>query len=189
MSRHIRSWSGIHKAQANYTCVGCGELIPIGQVHHSFVMSDDSEDPAHTAYRIRHHLDCNAPWYQPSDVNRLHHVGRIPRAEPPTEAHNALLEDLPALDIRYRSKSAGTISWKLPKELSRRILYYPNLSHRAAALFELQMALATHTETLALCASNMKKSKAVGELLYDIQLKSSFVPRHYDWDMDLEEDQ
>lgn len=189
MSRHIRSWSGIHKAQANYTCVGCGGIIPIGQVHHSFVMSDDEDNPARTAYRIRHHLDCAAPWYQPSDVNRLHNVGRLPRLEPPADALDPLLEDLPALAFRYRSRSAGTVSWQLPQNLSRRILYCPNLTQRAAAIYELQMALAVQAEALVSCASHAQRAKKLGEVLYDVQLKSAHVPRHYDWDMDLEEDQ
>lgn len=188
MSRHIRSWSGIHKALTNYPCVGCDRSIVVGQVHHSFVMSDDDKNPAHTAYRIRHHLDCAAPWYQPSDVNRLHNVGRIPKAEPPQTALNPLLEDLPPIDIRYRSLTAGTISWQLPTNLSRRILYSPDLVRRTAVIFELQMALATQAETIVACASHTQRSKKLGEVLYDMQLKSSFLPHHYDWDMDLDED-
>jgi len=189
MSRHIRSWSGVHKAKDAYPCAGCPYPITIGQVHHSFVMSDDDVNPAHTAYRVRHHLDCAAPWYQPSDVQRLKHVGQIPRAEPPQEAMNLLLEDLPDLSVCYQSSTAGKITWVLPKNLSRRILYMPNLKYRAAVIFELEMALATQVEETVAVASHPKKAKKLGDILYSVQLQSSYSPREYDWDMDLDEDQ
>ena len=188
MTREIRAWSGTHKASRNYKCKTCGALIPKELVYHSVVLSDDDKNPAHTAFRVQHHLDCNAPWYQPSDVNRLHHVGRIPHRTPPDSAILPILEDVPRYTLYYRSLEAGDLSWRLPKDFSQRIRYMPNLAWRAAAFHELEMHIATAAEAAVACASSIKRSRQLGHIMYDVQITTGFTPIAPDWGVDLEDD-
>jgi len=188
MTREIRAWSGTHKAREHYSCKTCGAIIPKGVVYHSVVLSDDDKDPAHTAFRVQHHLDCAAPWYQPSDVNRLHHVGRIPHQTPPEFAIQPLLEGLPKLNIFYSSPTAGEISWQLPPDFSKRILYMPDLTGRKAVFYELEMHIATAAEAAIACASSIRRSRDLGHHMYDVQITTGFTPIAPDWGIDLEDE-
>ncbi len=184
----IASWSGVHKATQNYCCQICKGIIPKGVVYRSFVVSNDRRDPKRNAYRIQHHLDCDAPWYQPVDVNRLHHVGHLPRRQPPPEQANLSLLDLPPLTLTYRSKTAGELTWRLTRDISERILQTPNLLVRSAAMYELEMAMATMAEATITSASSIKKSRRLGYLLYDVQLTVEHQPVVYDWGVERDED-
>jgi hypothetical protein len=113
----------------------------------------------------------------------------MPHTVSATEKIHPPLEPFPIFHVRYRSESAGTIRWKLPESLARRILLTQSLEHRTAVIFEIQMALATQAETIVGCVSNVKRSEEIGNLLYDIQLKSSYVPELYHCDMYEDEDE
>lgn len=177
----VVSWSGVHTARYNYTCALCGGDIAINDVYRSFVMSYDQKDPKHTAFRIQHHLNCAAPWYQPVDVNRLEHLGHMPRRNPPEKVLDPVLTVLPPITVDYRSKTAGHITWQLPQDVSQRIYHSKNLRRRTGALIQLRNGIATTAEAMMGVIGHRHESRTLGHLMYDMQLYSGVKP-HFDYE-------
>ena len=177
----IVSWSGVHKAQAHYTCNLCKGAIPKKTVYRSFVLSNNRRDPKIGAYRVQQHLDCDLPWYQPSDVHRLHYVGLIPHAAPPPDEQNVRLENIPSFPIHHHSNRSGTIRWDLPPDFTRRLLHMRKIEEQTAAIYQMRMAIAAMADAVIDSASHQRRSRELQKHIFDIQSLSGLQPHQYDW--------
>lgn len=133
----ILPWADEHTARKNYTCANCGGIIQRGTRYQRYVLRQGTKGVGPLSSR-REHLDCTAPWYQPSGVHRFSALGSLPGRLPPAEA---AVPDLSSIQVSVSvvgGTEQGNVTIVLPTSLGQRIVHAPSPTVRQAALTEIQ---------------------------------------------------